>query len=143
MKTLDQFDIKGRSAIVTGAASGIGLAYAEAMVEAGARVTLTDVDQAGAERAAERLRSEGGEARAARLDVTDRAAFGDVFDAHVAAYGGLDIDFANAGIDPGTGFWNPAGHRNPDGQIDTFDPERWDRSIAINLTGVYNTIREA
>ena len=143
MKTLDQFDIAGRSAIVTGAASGIGLAYAEAMVEAGAKVTLTDIDGDGAEREAERLRGEGGEARAARLDVADRAAFEPVFDDHVAAFGGLDIAFANAGVDPGPGFWNPAGHRNPDGQIDTFDPERWDRSIAINLTGVYNTIREA
>ena len=41
-RTLDQFDIRGRSALVTGAASGIGLAYAECMAEAGAKVTLTD-----------------------------------------------------------------------------------------------------
>jgi NAD(P)-dependent dehydrogenase (short-subunit alcohol dehydrogenase family) len=143
MNTLDQFDIAGRSAIVTGAASGIGLAYAEAMAEAGAKVTLTDIDGDGAEREAARLREAGAEARAARLDVADRPTFARVFDNHVAAYGGLDIAFANAGVDPGPGFWNPAGHRNPDGQIDTFDPELWDRSIAINLTGIYNTIREA
>jgi NAD(P)-dependent dehydrogenase (short-subunit alcohol dehydrogenase family) len=143
MKTLDQFDIAGRSAIVTGAASGIGLAYAEAMAEAGAKVTLTDIDGEGAEREAARIRSEGGEARAARLDVADRSQFQPVFDDHVSAYGGLDIAFANAGVDPGPGFWNPAGHRNPDGQIDTFDPNLWDRSTAINLTGIYNTIREA
>ena len=66
-----------------------------------------------------------------------------VFDDHVAACGGLDIAFANAGIDPGAGFWNPGGFRNEDGQIDTLDPARWDRSISINLTGVFNTIREA
>lgn len=141
--TLGQFDIAGRSAIVTGAASGLGLAYAETMAEAGARVTLTDVDAAGAEREAARLRSEGREARAAQLDVADRATMAAVFDAHVAAYGGLDIAFANAGIDPGAGFWNPGGFRNPDGQIDTLDPARWDRTISINLTGVFNTIREA
>jgi NAD(P)-dependent dehydrogenase (short-subunit alcohol dehydrogenase family) len=142
-KTLDQFDISGRSAIVTGAASGIGLAYAEAMAEAGARVTLTDIDLEGAEREADRIRSEGGEARAARLDVADRSQYRQVFDDHEAAYGGLDIAFANAGVDPGPGFWNPAGHRNPDGQIDTFDPNLWDRSTAINLTGIYDTIRES
>ena len=79
----------------------------------------------------------------AQLDVADRAATAQVFDDHVAAYGGLDIAFANAGIDPGDGFWNPGGYRNPDGQIDTLDPARWDRTIAINLTGVFNTIREA
>ncbi|HWL48037.1 MAG TPA: SDR family NAD(P)-dependent oxidoreductase [Sphingomonadaceae bacterium] len=143
MNTLDQFAIAGRSALVTGAASGLGLAYAEAMAEAGARVTLTDVDLDGAEREAERLRGLGHEARADGLDVVDRAAARAAFDAHVAAFGGLDIAFANAGIDPGAGFWNPAGHRNPDGQIDTLDPARWDRTIAINLTGVFNTIREA
>jgi len=143
MKTLDQFAIAGRSAIVTGAASGIGLAYAEAMAEAGAKVTLTDVDRDGAEREAERLRGDGYEARADTLNVVDRDATRAVVDAHVATYGGLDIAFANAGIDPGAGFWDPAGHRNPEGQIDTLDPARWDRTIAINLTGVFNTIREA
>jgi len=143
MKTLDQFTITGRSAIVTGAASGIGLAYAEAMAEAGAKVTLTDIDPAAAEGEAERLRDEGYEVRADALDVADRDMMRAVFDAHEAAYGGLDIAFANAGIDPGAGFWNPGGFRNPEGQIDVLDPARWDRTISINLTGVFNTIREA
>ncbi|MDB5458874.1 MAG: short-chain dehydrogenase/reductase [Caulobacteraceae bacterium] len=140
---LDQFDIRGRSGLVTGAASGIGLAYAEMLAEAGARVTLTDIDGDGAEREAERLRAGGAEARAATLDVADRAGMTAVFDDHAAAYGGLDICFANAGIDPGAGFWSPEGHRTEDGQIDTMDPARWDRTISINLTGVFNTFREA
>jgi NAD(P)-dependent dehydrogenase (short-subunit alcohol dehydrogenase family) len=143
MRILDQFDIRGRSGLVTGAASGIGLAYAEMLAEAGAKVTLTDIDGAGAEREAERLRMQGADARAARLDVVDRDGMHQVFDEHLDAFGGLDICFANAGIDPGPGFWNPKGHRNEDGQIDTAPPERWDRTIAINLTGVYNTLREA
>jgi NAD(P)-dependent dehydrogenase (short-subunit alcohol dehydrogenase family) len=143
MSVLDQFDIRGRSGLVTGAASGIGLAYAEMLAEAGARVTLTDIDDEGAEREAERLRAGGAEARAARLDVADRAGMTAVFDDHAAAYGGLDICFANAGIDPGAGFWSPDGHRTDDGQIDTMDPARWDRTISINLTGVFNTFREA
>jgi len=143
VKTLEQFDIKGRSAIVTGAASGIGLAYAEAMAEAGAKVTLTDIDGEGAEREAERLRSEGYEARADRLDVSDLDATHAVFDRHAEAYGGLDIAFANAGIDPGAGFWTPDGKRNPEGQVDTLDPARWERTMKVNLTGVFYTIREA
>lgn len=143
MKTLDQFDIAGRSAIVTGAASGIGLAYAEAMAEAGARVTLTDIDGDAAEREAERLRDEGHEARAARVDVADLAEVAAAFDGHVEAWGGCDIAFANAGYDAGEGFWTPEGKRNPAGQIDAYDPERWYRSIAVNLTGVFHTIREA
>lgn len=141
--TLAQFDIAGRSALVTGAASGLGLAYAEAMAEAGAKVTLTDIDGEGAEREAARLRGLGLEARGAKLDVTERAAVTQAFDEHAAAYGGLDIAFANAGIDAGPGFWNPGGYRNADGQVDTADPAFWDRTIAINLTGIYHTIREA
>lgn len=141
--TLAQFDIAGRSGLVTGAASGIGLAYAEMLAEAGARVTLTDIDGEGAAREALRLCDAGADARWAQLDVADRAGMTAVFDDHAAAFGGLDICFANAGIDPGAGFWNPEGRRNPEGQIDTMDPARWDRTIAINLTGVFNTFREA
>ncbi|MBB4613772.1 SDR family NAD(P)-dependent oxidoreductase [Novosphingobium taihuense] len=143
MGTLDRFDIKGRSALVTGAASGIGLAYAETMAEAGAAVSLTDIDAEGAEREASRLSALGYEVRAARLDVSDWDDVVAAFDAHDAAYGGLDICFANAGIDTGAGFWNPAGHRNPDGQVDTYDHKRWDRSIQINLNGVFYTVSNA
>lgn len=143
MATLDRFDIKGRSALVTGAASGIGLAYAEAMAEAGAAVSLTDIDGEGATREAARLREAGYEARAERLDVSDFDAVAAAFDAHARAYGGLDIAFANAGIDTGAGFWNPAGHRNPDGQVDTYDHKRWDKSISVNLSGVFYTVSNA
>lgn len=143
MGTLDKFDINGRSALVTGAASGIGLAYAEAMAEAGAAVTLADIDTAGAEREAARLRAEGYEARADAIDVADWDQVVAAFDAHAKAYGGLDICFANAGIDTGAGFWNPAGHRNPDGQVDTYDHKRWERSIQVNLNGVFHTVSNA
>lgn len=142
-KALEQFDISGRSAFVTGAASGIGLAYAETMAEAGAKVTLSDVDGEAAEREAARLRGEGYEARAVQLDVSDRARTGQVMDEHAAIYGGLDIAFANAGLGLGPGFWNPGGFRDPNGQVDTYDPALWDKIIAINLTGAYNTMRDA
>lgn len=142
-KTLEQFDITGRSALVTGAASGIGLAYAECMAEAGARITLTDIDAAGAERAANRLVEEGYEARWDVCDVSQLDQVAAAFDNHVAAYGGCDIAFANAGLDVGGGFWTPEGDRNPEGQIDVYDPQRWYKSIGINLTGAFHTVREA
>ena len=142
-KALDQFDIKGRSALVTGAASGIGLAYAEAMAEAGAKVTLTDIDGEGAEREAQRLADEGHEVRWSPCDVANLEQVAKAFDDHVAAWGGCDIAFANAGLDVGNGFWSPEGDRNPAGQIDVYDKWRWDKSIGINLTGVFHTVREA
>jgi len=142
-KTLDQFDISGRSALVTGAASGIGLAYAETMAEAGAKVTLTDIDGVGAEREAKRLTEQGYDVRWGVCDVADLKQVAAAIDQHVAAYGGLDIVFANAGLDVGNGFWTPNETRNPDGQIDAYDPERWYKSIGINLTGVFHTVREA
>jgi len=142
-RTLDQFAIAGRSALVTGAASGIGLAYAECMAEAGARVSLTDIDAEGAEREAARLRSLGHDARADGCDVSDLAQVAAAVDNHVAAFGGLDICFANAGLDVGNGFWTPNDTRNPAGQLDVYEPERWYRSIGINLTGAFHTVREA
>jgi NAD(P)-dependent dehydrogenase (short-subunit alcohol dehydrogenase family) len=143
VKTLDQFDIRGRSALITGAASGIGLAYAECMAEAGARVTLADIDAEGAEREAARLVGEGFEARWDACDVADLDQVARAFDNHVAAYGGCDIAFANAGLDVGNGFWSPENARNPAGQIDVYPKDAWDKSIGINLTGVFHTVREA
>jgi NAD(P)-dependent dehydrogenase (short-subunit alcohol dehydrogenase family) len=143
VKTLDQFDMTGRSGLVTGAASGIGLAYAEVLAEAGAKVTLTDIDAEGAARECARLVDQGYDARWDSCDVSRLADVTRAFDHHVAAYGGCDVAFANAGLDVGNGFWTPEGNRNPDGQIDVYDPDRWYKSIGINLNGVFHTVREA
>lgn len=143
MGMLDAFSLRGKSALVTGAASGLGLAYAEALAEAGAAVTLADLDGARAEREAARLAASGQPARVAAVDVCDRAGLHAAFEAHAEIYGGVDVVFCNAGIDSGVGVWSPAGGRNEAGQIDTLSPEIWDSTLAVNLTGVFNTIREA
>jgi NAD(P)-dependent dehydrogenase (short-subunit alcohol dehydrogenase family) len=143
MSFFERFSVEGRSALVTGGASGLGLAYVEVLAENGARVTLADIDTDAAEREADRLRERGFEVYAQALDVADRDQTDLAFEAHVRRFDGLDIVFANAGIDPGAGFWNPAGWRNEEGQVDTLDPARWDRTIAINLTGTFNTVRVA
>jgi NAD(P)-dependent dehydrogenase (short-subunit alcohol dehydrogenase family) len=143
MSIFEQFSVEGRSALVTGGASGLGLAYVEVLGESGAKVTLTDIDIETAEHEAGRLRERGLEVYAQALDVADRDQTDLAFEEHVRRFDGLDIVFANAGVDPGAGFWNPAGWRNEDGQVDTLDPARWDRTIAINLTGTFNTVRMA
>jgi NAD(P)-dependent dehydrogenase (short-subunit alcohol dehydrogenase family) len=83
------------------------------MAEAGAKVTLTDIDAEGAAREAQRLVDEGYEARSGVCDVSKLDEVAKVFDEHVHAYGGCDIAFANAGLDVGNGFWTPEGDRNP------------------------------
>lgn len=140
---LQQFDIKGRSALITGAASGIGLAMAEAMAEAGAKVTLTDRKGDVAEERAATLREKGYTVRGTGLNVTDNERCGQVFDEHVAAYGGLNICFANAGTGAGSGWKAGDGSRTVDGQIDTIDPEVWDHVVNVNMGGAVNTTRHA
>jgi NAD(P)-dependent dehydrogenase (short-subunit alcohol dehydrogenase family) len=142
-----QFDVTGFGVIVTGGASGLGLAYGEVLAAHGARVTLIDLDADGAEAQASRLRDEGLDVRAAVADVTDHAALDRAIDGAAEEYGRLDVAFANAGIDPGIGFvgaW--AGGQRPRvdaGAIENYTDERWNRVIDINLSGVFATVRAA
>jgi NAD(P)-dependent dehydrogenase (short-subunit alcohol dehydrogenase family) len=143
MKTADLFDVRGLATIVTGGASGIGLACAEAMADNGARVTLMDIDPARLAAAVDRLRAAGGEVRGIVVDVTDRAALHRAFDETAAHEGRLDVVFANAGIGGGPGFLGFDGERNPAGAIESIAEEVWDRVLAMDLTAVFTTIRAA
>src|ERR1044072_1598893 len=71
--TVTAYDLTGRTALVTGAASGIGRSTAALLASAGAVVHCADLDEEGARRTAERITSDGGSAQAHSLDVTDRA----------------------------------------------------------------------
>jgi NAD(P)-dependent dehydrogenase (short-subunit alcohol dehydrogenase family) len=143
----DLFDVTGFGVIVTGGASGLGLAYGEALASHGARVTLIDLDGAALEAQVSRLAGEGLDVRGAVADVTDHDALDRAVDGAAEAYGRLDVAFANAGIDPGVGFvgaW--AGGQRPrmeEGALELYTDERWDRVIAINLNGVFATARAA
>src|SRR5690348_17950928 len=104
MKTSELFDVAGLATIVTGAASGIGYAYADAMADNGARVVLLDIDRAGLDQAVAKLKAKGGDVRGAVADVTDRSALRATIDRAAGELGRLDVLFANAGIDAGPGF---------------------------------------
>lgn len=142
-RTADLFAVDGAVTIITGAASGIGLAYAEVMAENGATVVMTDIDAARLEREATRLRNAGARVESSILDVTDRQAIVRVFDTVAEAHGRIDVVFANAGIDAGPGFIGMDGGRSPAGAIDALSDEHWDRIIAADLTSVFSTIKSA
>lgn len=140
---LNQFSVAGRSALVTGAASGIGYAIASALAEEGARVTLTDRKGDVAKQKAEELRALGYQVRSAEMDVTNLLQVEKVFDEHVAECGSLDICFANAGTGAGSGWRAGDGSRTVDGQVDTIDPETWSYVVDVNMNGAFNTVRNA
>jgi NAD(P)-dependent dehydrogenase (short-subunit alcohol dehydrogenase family) len=147
MNVSSRFDVSGFGVIVTGGASGRGLAYGEVLAAHGARVTLIDVDAEALGGHAARLVAEGFDVRGAVADVTDHAALDRAIDEAAEEYGRLDVAFANAGIDPGVGFvgaW--AGGTRPrveEGAIERYSDERWNRVIDINLNGIFATVRAA
>jgi NAD(P)-dependent dehydrogenase (short-subunit alcohol dehydrogenase family) len=142
-----RFEVAGFGVVVTGGASGLGLAYGEVLAAHGARVTLIDVDADGAEEQAERLRGEGLDVRSAAADVTDHVALDRAIDDAAAAYGRLDVAFANAGIDSGAGFLGAwAGTERPrvaEGALERYADDRWNRVIDVNLNGIFATTRAA
>jgi NAD(P)-dependent dehydrogenase (short-subunit alcohol dehydrogenase family) len=147
VKIAELFRVKGYGAVVTGGASGIGLGYAEVLAANGARVTILDIDGKRIADETKRLKAAGFDIRGEIVDVVDHQAIDAAIDGARRSYGRLDVVFANAGIDPGVGFvgdWvGPERPRVPEGAIENYTDERWNRVIEINLNGVFATVRAA
>jgi 3-hydroxybutyrate dehydrogenase len=90
--------LEGRIAFVTGAASGIGRRIAEDFAKEGARVCVADLDDAGSNAAAGRIRGRGGDAIAAGCDVADEASLVSALERTFTKWGGIDILVNNAGL---------------------------------------------
>jgi NAD(P)-dependent dehydrogenase (short-subunit alcohol dehydrogenase family) len=147
VKIADLFKVENYGVVVTGGASGIGLGYAEALAANGARVTILDVHAQRVESETRRLLGAGLDVRGQVADVTKHKALDAALDEAAGVYGRLDVVFANAGIDPGTGFiggW-PGSERPrvPEGAFENYTDERWNRLIEVNLNGVFATVRAA
>jgi NAD(P)-dependent dehydrogenase (short-subunit alcohol dehydrogenase family) len=147
MKISELFTVEGYGAIVTGGASGLGLAYAEALAENGARVTLLDMNARMLADETKRLSAAGFEVRGQTLDVTDHAALDRAVDEAARLYGRLDVVFANAGIDSGPGFLGAwVGEQRPrveQGALEHYSDQRWNKVIEVNLNSVFATMRAA
>ncbi|MDB5710730.1 MAG: novJ [Sphingomonas bacterium] len=141
MKTEELFSVRGLSIVVTGGASGIGLAFAEILSENGARVAILDIDERAMAREVERLSAAGGDVRGLRVDILDRASIYSAIKEIGDFYGKLDVVFVNAGFDTGSGFLDLTGRRVLDGQIENVPDDEWDRVVAGNLTAVVATAK--
>jgi len=145
MSHLDMFNVQDYGVVVTGGASGIGLGFTEILAEAGARVTMLDMNRERIETEVRRLQAVGRDVTGVVLDVTDYSALDREIDAAAARYGHLDVVFANAGIDPGPGFiaGGPQRARDRNGALENYTMERWSRVIDISLNAVFATVRAA
>lgn len=116
-----------KSAFVTGASKGIGYAVAQALVGAGYAVTVTSRNEQEITQSANSL---GASARGVVCDVKDHQAVQDAVDAHVKAFGGLDVLFVNAGV----------GHF---ASVADLTVEQWRDVIDTNLSGAFYTVKAA
>jgi NAD(P)-dependent dehydrogenase (short-subunit alcohol dehydrogenase family) len=138
MKQAELFDIRGHVAIVTGAASGLGLAFTEVIAQNGATVVMVDLNEGELARHAARLKSTGCAVEATTLDVAETEALRAVIDAAASRHGRLDALFANAGISAG-----PGTLMTDAGAIDEFDVGLFRRAIDVNLTATLMAMRFA
>jgi rhamnulose-1-phosphate aldolase/alcohol dehydrogenase len=124
-------ELARRVAVVTGGASGIGRAVARRLAQEGAHVAVTDLDEAGARKAADEIAAAAGTGRALGLgmDVSREDSVRRAFEEVVLAYGGLDIIVSNAGIAVSA-------------PIEATDLADWERSFAVNATGHFLVARE-
>jgi 2-dehydro-3-deoxy-L-rhamnonate dehydrogenase (NAD+) len=125
---MNQVDLQGRVAVVTGGAQGIGYACAQRMLRSGARVVLWDIDAARLAQARDKLLAIG-PTRTAVVELTDERAVADATAKAMAEHQRIDILLNNAGITGGNGStWE-------------LDPAVWRRVIEVNLIGPYLTCR--
>ncbi|HEX5416481.1 MAG TPA: SDR family NAD(P)-dependent oxidoreductase [Chloroflexota bacterium] len=128
---LDEFRLTGKVALVTGAGSGLGAAFAVALAEAGADVACVDLNREAAEKTAREIRALDRRAIAVSADVSREADAIAMVQKTVDQLGGLEIAFANAGI---------AEVAEP---LVESSLATWQKTIDVDLTGVYLTAREA
>ena len=117
----------GKNIVLTGAAGGLGRAFALGFAERGANVVVADMNEAGSAETVSLIESAGGKAIAVQTNVTDKASCEAVADAAVATFGSLDVLVNNAAIYATierANFWE-------------IDPNEWDKVMAVNVKGAW------
>jgi 3-hydroxybutyrate dehydrogenase len=122
--------LNGKTAVVTGAASGIGKAIALTLAAQGAAVAIADLNQSGADAVAEEIKAAGGKAIGVAMDVTNEDAVNQGIDRVAAQFGSIDILVSNAGIQ----IVNP---------IESYAFSDWKKMQAIHVDGAFLTTKAA
>src|SRR5437879_8242370 len=123
------YNFENKVALVTGAASGMGLAAAQAFANAGAAVVLADVNASAVQAAAEALAAAGHKAIGIRCDVANIDEVAAMVDQTVATFGRLDMAFNNAGV------------QSPVAETADAQPSDYDFVMGVNLRGVWNCMK--
>lgn len=120
-------DLKGKVAVVTGAASGIGLSLARACAAEGMRVVLADVEREPLERAAEEIRASGAEALEAETDVSQESDMRRLAELTMERFGAAHLLFCNAGVGAGSLLWASSA-------------KDWEWTLGVNLWGAVHAV---
>ena len=116
--------LQGKTALISGAANGMGAAEARIFADEGAKVIVADVDDTGAKSVVQDIKDAGGTAMAVHLDVSDAASWEKAIDEGQKAFGNINVLVNNAGI----AFLKP---------VQDTSEEEWDKIFAINAKGVF------
>jgi len=127
--SLPSFDLSGKVALVTGASRGIGLAVAEALALAGAKVVLSSRKQEGLDKAAEQIREKGGDVLPIAAHTGSSDAVTAVVNQAVDLWGGIDIVVNNAATNPHFG------------HIMTAEESHWDKIFDVNVKGYFRVVK--
>lgn len=119
----------GKVALITGAASGMGLAAAHAFADEGASVIMMDWDEKAVEKAAEDIKKHGTKIQAIKCNVANEDEVRVAFETVIPQFGRLDAAFNNAGV------------QSPPAEVADVSGEEYDRVLGINLNGIFNCMK--
>ena len=137
------FDLKGRTAIVTGGSGFLGSQFCRTLASAGANLIIADLDDSTASHLAESIRNDGGNAEPLQVDVTQPDSVSTMVERTLSLFGSLDILVNSAALDPKfdsrslAGLQNNLSNNATNGSFESFPLDAWNKAIEVNLTGAF------
>ena len=136
MKIQDKFDLKGRTAVVTGGAGLLGHEFCKTLAEAGAAVAVVDLNASGSQKAADTLTKSGYRAKGFTADITQPGSVESLVASVLAEFGRLDILVNSAALDPK---FDPDAMEKgiTPGSFEDYPLDQWNAALNVNLTGMF------